>query len=121
MQATLMLTVTDTSLYKVRRSLCNWCTFLSPSSPRTVKMAKRILFIFTSNDRLVNTSTKTGWYLPEAAHPYYGLIEKGIAVDFVSEAGGRPPLDPQSIHIADNDSISKKVRRVIQSDTLTAS
>lgn len=73
-------------------------------------MAKRILFVFTSNDRLVNTSVKTGWYLPEAAHPYYGLVEKGVTVDFVSEMGGRPPLDPQSIPIAEDDPVSKKVR-----------
>ncbi|KAM0718352.1 hypothetical protein Q7P37_005421 [Cladosporium fusiforme] len=71
-------------------------------------MARRILFIFTSNDRLVNTSIKTGWYLPEAAHPYYGLLERNIAIDFASEAGGRPPLDPDSVHIANSDPISKR-------------
>lgn len=74
-------------------------------------MTKKILFVFTSNDKLVNTSTKTGWYLPEAAHPYYGLRDAGMEIDFVSEKGGNPPLDPDSVHIADTDSISKRVSR----------
>lgn len=33
-------------------------------------MPKRILFVFTSADTTL-TGAKTGWYLPEAAHPYY--------------------------------------------------
>lgn len=72
-------------------------------------MPQRVLFVFTSNDRLVNTTTKTGWYLPEAAHPYYGLHDAGFKVDFVSENGGEPPLDPDSVHIADSDQVSKRV------------
>lgn len=56
------------------------------------KMTGRVLFVFTSNDKLVNTTTQTGWYLPEAAHPYYALRDRGIQVDFVSEKGGRPPV-----------------------------
>lgn len=84
-------------------------------------MAKRILFIFTSNDRLVNTSIKTGWYLPEAAHPYYGLLERGIAVEFASEAGGRPPLDPDSVSIAQTDPLSRRVSSIALSSAVVVS
>lgn len=73
-------------------------------------MARKVLFVFTSNDRLVNTSTKTGWYLPEAAHPFYAFRKQGIKVDFVSEKGGRPPLDQSSVHATKGDTISEMVR-----------
>lgn len=75
------------------------------------EMAHKVVFIFTSNDKLVNTATKTGWYLPEAAHPYYGLRDAGVEIDFVSENGGNPPLDPDSVYIADSDPVSKRVSR----------
>lgn len=39
-------------------------------------MPSRILFVFTSVDKTL-TGAETGWYLPEAAHPYYVL--KGYA------------------------------------------
>lgn len=42
---------------------------------------------FTSNCKLVNITTKTGWYLLEAVHQYYALRDKDIQVDFVSEKG----------------------------------
>ncbi|KLO14932.1 class I glutamine amidotransferase-like protein [Schizopora paradoxa] len=37
----------------------------------------------------------TGWYLPEAAHPYYALAQK-YDIDFAAPAGPNPPLDPVS-------------------------
>ncbi|KAH0592851.1 hypothetical protein MHUMG1_09496 [Metarhizium humberi] len=71
-------------------------------------MSRRILFVFTSNDRLVNTTVKTGWYLPEAAHPYYGLKTAGFEINFVSELGGRPPLDESSISATKNDAVCQR-------------
>ncbi|EIW61444.1 ThiJ/PfpI [Trametes versicolor FP-101664 SS1] len=55
-------------------------------------MFKRILFVFTSADTTL-TGAKTGWYLPEAAHPYYILAPK-YEIDFASPKGGFPPADP---------------------------
>lgn len=52
-------------------------------------MSQKILFVFTSNDKLVNTDKKTGWYLPEAAHPYYVLKEAGFELVAASEKGGK--------------------------------
>lgn len=72
-------------------------------------MSRKVLFIFTSNDRLVNTSTKTGWYLPEAAHPYYAFKKQGLDIHFVSEKGGRPPLDQSSVNATKGDEISQRV------------
>ena len=34
-------------------------------------MAPKVLFIYTSASKTL-TGGATGWYLPEAAHPYYG-------------------------------------------------
>ncbi|KAF8487573.1 ThiJ/PfpI [Gautieria morchelliformis] len=55
----------------------------------------RILFVYTS----VNTNLKggqTGWYLPEAAHPYYRLAPHAD-IDFASPAGPNPPVDEGSV------------------------
>lgn len=51
-------------------------------------MAPKILFVFTSNDKLHNSDAKTGWYLPEAAHPYYVLKDAGFELVAASEKGG---------------------------------
>ncbi|KAF9058128.1 ThiJ/PfpI [Panaeolus papilionaceus] len=49
-----------------------------------------ILFVFTSCEKSL-TGNPTGWYLPEAAHPYYTLVNH-VNIDFASPAGGNPPL-----------------------------
>ncbi|KAL1691737.1 class I glutamine amidotransferase-like protein [Schizophyllum commune] len=36
-----------------------------------------------------------GWYLPEAAHPYY-VLAPHFDIDFAAPAGPNPPLDPVS-------------------------
>ncbi|KAI0774096.1 ThiJ/PfpI [Fomes fomentarius] len=64
-------------------------------------MAKRILFVLTSADKTV-VGTTTGWYLPEAAHPYYVLAPK-YDIDFASPKGPNPPLDPASIEFFKED------------------
>ena len=72
-------------------------------------MAPKILFVFTSNDKLHNTDKKTGWYLPEAAHPYYTLKEAGFELVAASEKGGKPPLDQSSVDsFGEKDAESKK-------------
>ena len=37
-----------------------------------------------------------GWFVPEAAHPYY-ILSPHVTIDFVSPAGPNPPVDKSSI------------------------
>ena len=53
----------------------------------------KILIALTSHDQLGTTGRKTGFYLPEAAHPYAVFSAAGYTVDFVSPQGGEPPMD----------------------------
>jgi putative intracellular protease/amidase len=58
-----------------------------------VKRTGRILIVLTSHDRLGETGRPTGFYLPEAAHPWHEFIAAGYTIDLVSPAGGKPPMD----------------------------
>jgi putative intracellular protease/amidase/quinol monooxygenase YgiN len=49
---------------------------------------RRVLMVLTSHDQLGDTGNETGWYLPEAAHPWAEFCVAGFAVDFVSPKGG---------------------------------
>jgi putative intracellular protease/amidase len=51
-----------------------------------------ILLALTSHDDLGGLR-KTGFYVPEAAHPWRLFRNAGFAVDLVSVEGGRPPMD----------------------------
>ncbi|MFD6418762.1 type 1 glutamine amidotransferase domain-containing protein [Streptomyces sp. NPDC060194] len=53
----------------------------------------KILIALTSHDRLGDTGRSTGWYLPEAAHPWKEFTEAGYQVDIVSVLGGKPAMD----------------------------
>lgn len=55
-------------------------------------MSNRILMVLTSHDDLGGVRP-TGFYVPEAAHPYRVFTERGFAVDFASPKGGSPPMD----------------------------
>lgn len=63
---------------------------------------KKILFVLTSHDRKGNTGQPTGFYLPEAAHPWAVLKDAGFEIDFVSPKGGRPPMDGADLVDATN-------------------
>jgi putative intracellular protease/amidase len=52
-----------------------------------------ILVVLTSHDRLGDTGRATGFYLPEAAHPWEVFRAAGYQVDLVSPEGGQPPID----------------------------
>ena len=39
-----------------------------------------------------------GWYLPEAAHPYY-ILAPHAEIDFASPAGPNPPVDEYSVKV----------------------
>ena len=51
-----------------------------------------ILLALTSHDQLGGLR-QTGFYVPEAAHPWKVFDDAGFAVDLVSVQGGRPPMD----------------------------
>ena len=46
-------------------------------------MPHKILFALTSHDRKGNTGQATGFYAPEAAHPWAVLHAAGYQIDFV--------------------------------------
>jgi putative intracellular protease/amidase len=49
--------------------------------------------VLSSHSTLGDTGRSTGWYLPEAAHPWKTFTEAGFGVDFVSPKGGVNPFD----------------------------
>ena len=58
------------------------------------------LIITTSNNKLFNTTNKTGVWLEALAEPYYILKDGGEFITVVSPLGGRIPLDPVSQSMA---------------------
>ncbi|KAF7308105.1 Class I glutamine amidotransferase-like protein [Mycena kentingensis (nom. inval.)] len=62
-----------------------------------------VLMVFTSATKTL-TGAATGYFLPEAAHPYYVFTPK-VTVDFACPTGGDPiaPVDPSSIEPYAND------------------
>jgi putative intracellular protease/amidase len=71
---------------------------------RTVMQGKKVLIVVTSHEPLGNTGRKTGYYLPEVAHPFLALIDRGFSadeIDIVSPQGGRAPMDPNSRDLSD--------------------
>ncbi|KAF8912658.1 class I glutamine amidotransferase-like protein [Mucidula mucida] len=60
-----------------------------------------ILFVLTSCDTNL-VGKPTGYYLPEAAHPYY-ILTPTCTVDFASPKGPNPPLDQRSVTAFEKD------------------
>jgi putative intracellular protease/amidase len=54
---------------------------------------RRALIVLTSHGELGDTGRPTGFYLPEAAHPWRVFTDAGMRVDLVSVQGGKPPMD----------------------------
>ena len=52
----------------------------------------RVLVVVSSHADLGNTGKKTGWYLPEVAHPFEVFTKAGFEVDFMSPKGGDAPM-----------------------------
>jgi len=63
--------------------------------PPLVPPSKHVLIVLTSNDKFPDGQL-TGWYLPEAVHPYYKFVEAGFQVSFCSVAG-KATIDPKSM------------------------
>ncbi|KAJ3477883.1 hypothetical protein NLI96_g10160 [Meripilus lineatus] len=77
-------------------------------------MSPRVLFVFTSaNTNLLGG--QTGWYLPEAAHPYW-VLEPHADIDFASPDGPNPPIDEGSVKtFTDDESV-----KFLNSDAIKA-
>ncbi|XP_046378912.2 glutathione-independent glyoxalase hsp3102-like isoform X2 [Haliotis rufescens] len=63
----------------------------------------KVLLVVTNHDQLGNTGKKTGWYLPEVAHPYHVFKTAGHDIVFVSPNGGKAPMDPGSYESSKDD------------------
>jgi putative intracellular protease/amidase len=78
--------------------------------------SKKILIALTSHGDLAGLR-RTGYYLSEVAHPWQVFTDAGYAVDFVSTAGGEPPVDgvdlsdPVQKAFVDDEQAQAKVRR----------
>jgi len=77
-------------------------------------MSKNILFVFTSTDKNLKNE-QTGWYLPEAAHPYYVLSPKHN-ITFAAPKGPNPPVDAPSVEAfkGDDESVRFLADPVVQ-------
>ncbi|KAL9625586.1 MAG: hypothetical protein Q9160_000299 [Pyrenula sp. 1 TL-2023] len=70
-------------------------------------MAKpKVLFVLTSHDKMGTTDKKTGWYLPEMAHPY-AEVSPHAEIVVASPKGGEAPLDPSSVEMFKSDAASQ--------------
>jgi putative intracellular protease/amidase len=58
----------------------------------TTKRDKKILIVVTSHNDLGGAG-KTGFYVPEVAHPWHVFKQAGYQIDLVSPQGGEPPQD----------------------------
>lgn len=54
---------------------------------------KHVLFIVTNAAVIGPNKRATGFFFPEIAHPFEALDKAGIAVEFASPLGGKPPED----------------------------
>lgn len=52
-----------------------------------------VLFIATNAAVIGPNNRPTGFFFPEIAHPFHELDRAGIAVEFASPSGGKPPED----------------------------
>lgn len=68
----------------------------------------KVIFVLTSNSKLGTTDKKTGWYLPEVAHPYEVLTKAGYEIVFISPKGGKAPMDEGSGEAFKNDTVCQE-------------
>lgn len=73
-------------------------------------MAKKILVVLTSHDKLGDTGKPTGYWEEEFAAPYYVFVDAGHEVTLASPKGGEPPCDPGSKGDAFQTAATKRFR-----------
>ncbi|KAH8834788.1 class I glutamine amidotransferase-like protein [Flagelloscypha sp. PMI_526] len=79
-------------------------------------MSPSILFVLTSANTTL-TGGNTGWYLPEAAHPYY-VLAPHASIDFAAPKGPNPPVDQYSVDTFKDDESVKFLQDPIVKDKL---
>ena len=67
----------------------------------------KVLFVLTSHSKVGDTDKKTGWYLPEFAHPWH-VLQPYTQITVASPAGGAAPLDQGSVEAFKEDAVSSK-------------
>lgn len=81
-----------------------------------------VLFVATNAATIGPHNRPTGFFFPEIAHPFEALDQAGVAVEFASPAGGKPPEDgfdaDDAVQTAFLD--SKAYRRLSRSRNLSA-
>ena len=88
---------------------------------------QKILMVLTSHSELGNTGRETGFYLPEAAHPYAVFTQAGYEVDFMSPQGGQPPMDgvdledPLQKSFVDDPVVTGKLAQTLTPDQIDPS
>merc|ERR1719235_2745094 len=80
-------------------SLATLCAAGSPPS---------VLMVLTSHDKLGKTKEQTGWYLPEAAHPFEVFKNAGVKMTWASPSGDTAPVDEGSVKAYAKDPASTK-------------
>jgi putative intracellular protease/amidase len=82
----------------------------------------KILIALTNHGQLGDTGKETGYFVSEAAHPYFVFTKAGHEVDFVSPKGGEPPKDgldlddPQQQAFLESLEVSEKLRHTLRPD-----
>ena len=51
-----------------------------------------MLLVVTNCGEIPSINQKTGWYLPEVAHPHKVFQDAGISMTIVSPLGGKAPV-----------------------------
>ena len=66
---------------------------LAPDSREIDVSVRYVLFVVTNAAVIGPNNRPTGFFFPEIAHPFEALDKAGIAVEFASVLGGKPPED----------------------------
>lgn len=83
--------------------------FVAPGSVKVTgggaaaSKARHVLMVFTNHNQLGDTGKQTGWYLPEAAHPYKVFKQAGFRMTFASPRGGAADVDEGSVAASKED------------------
>lgn len=72
--------------------------FVLSSAPRTLKNNPTVKCAQITL-RICTECAWQGWFLNEAAHPYYVFTRERFTIDFAAPGGPNPPLDPYSIKV----------------------
>lgn len=59
--------------------------------------------VLTNHSKIEGTDIDTGFYLPEASHPYFRFKSAGYEIQFSSPRGGNTVITPASIDLNDEE------------------